>query len=175
MIIDLSSLLMFQEPDDTTQLSVQQRAIKSNDKQRTQEYINQCYHHLMHNNANTFLEKLEQKTATIKEVETYDNILTQACLSAEKRCRKRRPEFYSNKLNSLRIRTSIALGYFNQMRKFNNSNTDGFQARLKRAGTSIDFKDTPIDAYQVYKSLRTELQETSQRLFSCELSQQPYF
>ena len=163
MILDLSSLLLFQDPDDSTQLSFHQRAIKSNDKQRTQAYINQCYQHLMHNNAKKFLEKIEQKTATIKEVETYDTIITQACLSAEKSCRRRRPEFYSNKLNSLRIRTSIALGYFNQLRKFNNSNTEGFQARLHRAGTSIDFKDTPPEAYKIYKSLRTELSEASQQ------------
>ena len=69
----------------------------------------------MQNNAQKFLDRLDQKTATIQEVETYDKILTQASLSAEQSCRKRRPEFYSNKLNSLRIRTSIARGYFNQL------------------------------------------------------------
>ena len=163
MIIDFHSTNMFQEPDDITQLSVQQRAIRSNDKKRSQEYVNLCYRHLMHNNAQKFLEKINQKTATPQEVETYDNILTQACLSAERHCRRRRPEFYSNKINSLRIRTAIAHGYFNQLRKFNNPTTDGFQARLDRAATAIDFKDTPPEAYQVYKALRTELQEVSKQ------------
>jgi hypothetical protein len=163
MIIDFSSINIFQEPDDTTQLSVHQRAIRSNDKKRTQEYVNLCYQHLTQNNAQKFLNRMDQQTATSKEVETYDKILTQACLSAEKHCRRRRPEFYSNKINSLRIRTSIARGYFNQLRKFNNSNTDGFQARLDRASTSIEFKDTPTAAYQVYKSLRTELQDASKQ------------
>ena len=163
MVLDLSSIIMFQEPDDTTQLSVQQRAIRSNDKKRTQAYIHQCYQHLMQNNAQKFLDRLDHKTATIQEVETYDKILTQASLSAERSCRKRRPEFYSNKLNSLRIRTSIARGYFNQLRKFNNTNTYGFQQRLDRASTSIEFKDTPHEAYQIYKSLRTELQDASKQ------------
>ena len=161
MVIDLNSLIIFQEPDDTTQLSVQQRAIRSNDKKQTQAYINQCYQHLMQNNAQKFLKRIEQHTATAQEVETYDTILTQASLSAEDKCRKRRPEFYSNQLNSLRIRTSIARGHFNQLRKFNSSNVEGFQARLTRANTSIDFKATPPEAYQIYKSLRNELQEVS--------------
>ena len=164
MVLDLSSTIISHDTDDTTQLSIQQRAIRSNDKKRTQSYINHCYQHLMNNNAQKFLERLEQKTATISEVETYDGILTQACLSAEKTCKRRRPEFYSNKINSLRIRTSIALGHFNQLRKFKTtSNTDGFQARLSRANTSIEFKETPNEAYQIYKTLRTELQEASKR------------
>jgi hypothetical protein len=163
MIIDLSSTAIFQEPDDSAQLSVHQRAIRSNDKKRMQEYVNLCYNNLMQQNAQKFLARLDQQTATTQEVETYDRILTHACLSAENRCRKRRPEFYSNKINSLRIRTSIARGYFNQLRKFNNPNTDGFQARLDRASTSIEFKNTPTEAYQIYKSLRTELQDASKQ------------
>ena len=98
-----------------------------------------------------------------KKLKTYDKILTQASLSAERSCRKRRPEFYSNKLNSLRIRTSIARGHFNQLRKFNSSDTEGFQARLNRANTSIEFKDNPPEAYQIYKSLRTELQDIAKQ------------
>jgi len=107
----------------------------------------------MQNNAQKFLERIDQQTATSQEVETYDRILTQASLSAERHCRRRRPEFYSNKLNSLRIRTSIARGYFNQLKKFNNPNTEGFQERLDRASSSIEFKDTLPEAYQIYKSL----------------------
>jgi hypothetical protein len=116
MILDLSFLMMFREPDNSSQLSIHQRAIKSHDKQRIQKYINQCYQLLMNNNANKFLERIEQKIATTEEVETYDTILTQACLSAEKCCKRRRPKFYSKKINSLQIRTSIALGYYNQLR-----------------------------------------------------------
>ena len=69
MVLDLSSIIMFQEPDDTTQLSVQQRSIRSNNKKRTQAYIHQCYQHLTQNNAQKFLDRLDHKTATIQEVE----------------------------------------------------------------------------------------------------------
>jgi hypothetical protein len=49
----------------------------------------------MKNNAQKFLKQLNQQTATTQEVKTYDKILTQACLSAERSCQRHRPEFYS--------------------------------------------------------------------------------
>ncbi len=163
IVLEISSTTLFQEPDDISNFSVQQRAIRSNDIKRTHQYINQCYKHLIENNATKFLSQTETFTATTKEIETFDNLITQASLSAEKSCRRRRPEFYSNKINSLRIRTSIAHGYFNQLKKYNQCNTNGFQARLQRAGTTIGFKKDPQEAYQVYKNLRHELQEVSKQ------------
>ena len=117
IVLEISSTTLFQEPDDVSNFSVPQRAIRSNDIKRSHQYINQCYKHLIENNADKFLIRIKNFTATMKEVETFDNLITQASLSAEKTCRRQRPEFYSNKLNSLRIRTSIAHGYLNQLKK----------------------------------------------------------
>ena len=161
IIINISSIALFNESDDTSNFSIQQRAIRSNDKQRTLLYINRCYNHLMENNAIRFLSRLKDFTATPAEVETYDKIITQATESAEKSCKRRRPEFYSTKINSLRIRTTIAHGHYRQLHKYNKSDTTGFQSRLQRAETTIEFKDTPQEAYQVYKELRNQLREAS--------------
>ena len=162
MVIDFSSTNMFQEPDDTTQLSVHQRAIRSNDKKQTQAYVNLCYQHLMQNYAQKFIKRLDQQTATPQEVETYDKILTQACLSAESRCRRRRPEFYSNKINSLRIRTSIARGHFNQLKVQQLQHRwipskIGSRQHLNRVQrqSSRSISDLQITSNQITRSLKT--------------------
>ena len=159
VVIELSSNTLFNEPDDLSHLSTQQRSIRSNDKIRAQTYINQCYKHLMENNAEILVSRIENHQATTDDVKTYDKLITQGSKSAKKSCRKQRPEFYSNKINSLRIRTSIALGHLNQLRKYNQYNIHGFQSRLKRADTMIEFKDDPQEAYQVFKTLRLAINE----------------
>jgi hypothetical protein len=116
---------------------------------------------MIENNAIDLLRRIETLTATTDDVESYNKIIPQASESGEKACRRRRPEFYSNQINSLRIRFSVALGHYNQLRKHNQYNVDGFQSRLQRASTTIEFKHNPKEAYQVYKNLRRELQEAT--------------
>jgi hypothetical protein len=110
----------------------------------------------MENNGDDFLSRIEAFTATTTKVKKYDKLITQASESAE-----RRPEFYSNKINSLRICTSIAHGQFHQLRKYQQFNIQAFQSRLQRASATIEFKDNPKEVYQGYKDLRGELQEAT--------------
>jgi hypothetical protein len=115
----------------------------------------------MENNAPDFLSCIKAFMANTADVEKYDKLITQASKSAEKACRQQGPEFYSNKIQSLRIRTPIAHCHFNQLRKYNEYNIQGLETRLQQASTTIEFKDNPADAYKVYKDLKSELQEAS--------------
>ena len=167
MMIDIDYSQIFNDPyeNSSPSLAVNQRSIRSNDKQRAKIFIDQFYKHLVANGASTLINTISQETATPNDAERLDKLIGQAGDSAEKHCRRRRPEFYSNTLNALRIRTSIAHGHLNNLRHHGQSNTKSLQQRLERAGTHLDLADTVQAAHQTYTALKKELATTSQQSF----------
>ena len=163
--IDYSQIFNDSYEHSAPSLSVHQRSIRSNDKPRAKIFIDQFYKHLTSNNASTLIDTISQETATPNDVERFDKLIGQAGDSAEKHCRRRRPEFYSNALNSLRIRTSIAHGHLNNLRHHGQSNTHSLNQRLARADTHLDLADTIQAAHQTYTTLKKELSSASKQSF----------
>ena len=120
-------------------------------------FIHKFYHHLQANNCGTQLTKLNEEKATANEVEKLDTLIGQAGDTAEKHCRRRRPEFYSQDLNAHRIKTSIALGHLNNIRLNRETNTASFDARLQRAGIEMILPPTRKEAYDLYTTLKQNL------------------
>jgi len=160
IFLDICSTGLFQESNESMHtLSSAQRAIRSNDKQRTPLYIDKFYQHLESNNCSVQIANLLNTGATQLDAEKLDSLIGQAGDSAEKSCKKRRPEFYSHALNSHRIKTSIALGHLNNIRYHKNQDTSGFQARLSRAGIDMMLPPDQKSAFDLYVSLKKSLAE----------------
>ena len=113
----------------------------------------------MSNNCISQMNRLENEQTEHHLVEQLDNLLGQAGDTAEKLCRRRRPEYYSHALNVQRIKTSISLGHLNNIRYNRSHDTTGFQARLNRAGINMDLPQDQKQAFDLYTSLKKELTE----------------
>jgi len=171
ILLDICSTGLFHESNESMHsLSSAQRAIRSNDKQRTPLFIDKFYQHLESNNCETQLAHLTTPEATHLDAEKLDQLIGQAGDSAEKSCKKRRPEFYSHALNSHRIKTSIALGHLNNIRNHKSLDTTGFQARLSRAGIEMELPYDQKAAFDLYVSLKKSLIEDAKN--SADLREQ---
>ena len=164
IFVDFCSKKLFQDTRESsmTLSPPNTRAIRSNDKQRVQLYIEKFYKHLVSNNCAATLEQLNTNGNNDSiQIEKIDRLIGQAGDTAEKTCKRRRPEFYSHALNSQRIKTSIALGHLNNIRFNKNQDTSSFYARLDRAGIHMDLPSDQKEAYDLYTSLKTSLIEKS--------------
>ena len=161
IFMDVCSKQLFQDSQVNPKSLVNNntRGIKSNDRKRAAMFIQKFYHHLTSNNCTGQLDNLKSDRATDRDVERLDILLGQAGDTAEKHCRRRRPEFYSQELNSHRIKTSIALGHLNNIRLDKEHNTASFEARLQRAGIEMYLPPTRKEAYDLYTSLKQSLTE----------------
>ena len=158
IFLDIQSQQLFNDKQDNSKtLASVARAIKSNDKKRAAMFIHKFYHHLQSNNCYAQLTKVGEEHATPHDVEQLDKLIGQAGETSEKHCRRRRPEFYSQDLNSHRIKTSIALGQLNNIRLNKEPNTSSFEARLQRAGIEMTLPPTRKEAYDLYTSLKQTL------------------
>ena len=158
IFVDFCSKQLFQDSrENQLSLSSATRAIRSNDKKRTSIYIERFYQHPTSNNCSGQLEHLLTEQAQSIDAEKLDKLIGQAGDTAEKHCRKRRPEFYSQDLNKQRIKTSIALGHLNNIRLNNDHNKTGFEARLARAGIDMTLPNDRKQAYDLYISLKQDL------------------
>ena len=154
MFVDFNSKQLFQDSREISDTAT--RVIRSNDKQRVFLFVDKFHKHLISNNCEAQLENLID-TSDNSAVEKLDLLLGQAGDSAEKQCKRRRPEFYSHALNSHRIKTSIALGNLNNIRFNKNLDKSGFEARLTRAGIDMFLPTDQKQAFDLYTSLKQSL------------------
>jgi hypothetical protein len=156
IFVDMDTERLFNDDGDNTFQLSNSRAIRSNDKQRAAVFISKFYQHLISNNCSSQVDHLQTVTATGQDAEQLD-IIGQAGDTAEKTCKRQRPEFYSQDLNSHRIKTSIALGHLNCIRFHKNQDTTGFEARLDRAGIDMILPSDHKQAFDLYTSLKQSL------------------
>ena len=159
IFIDLCSNQLFHDTSRNQNTLSNTRAIRSNDKQRSAIYVNKLYHHLQSNNCTTQTDRINADEATDSEVEKLDNLIGQAGDTAEKQCKRRRPEFYSQALNAQRIKTSIALGHLNNIRFNKDQDTTSFKARLDRAGINMELPPGHKESFDLYTSLKQQLKD----------------
>jgi hypothetical protein len=144
IFLDLDYTRLFQEDQPTTILDYASRGIRSNDIQRCQIFVSQFYNHLQANNAEDQLRAIVNNTATVEDVETFNKLIRQAGDSAEKHCKRRRPEFYSVTIHQLRIKMSIAKYHYNNLKHQHerpSHNQASLQHRLDRAQISMTLHD----------------------------------
>ena len=92
------------------------RHVRSNDKQSVTTYIDTMFAHLQEHNVFNRAAKLMEAESPSRLVESIDVIIGQAGDLGEKRCRRRRPEWYSIQLVKQRLTVSYLRHYVNGLK-----------------------------------------------------------
>jgi hypothetical protein len=138
VVIDLNTEGLFSnhrcQQDQTLHSS---RILRSNDTKQVINFIDKFHDHLRQNNAFS----RAKRATTAEEIESLDKLITQASTSAEKQCKRRRPEFFSVTLTKLRLKKSLALAHLQALRQGINIRESGLRQRMQRY--RIDINLTP--------------------------------
>ena len=161
IFLDINYKNLFDDDQPNTILDYSSRGIRSNDIKRCQLFITQFYNHMQSNNAEHQLQAILSNNATIDDVEKFDTLIGQAGDSAEKHCRKRRPEFYSVKIHQLRIQMSIAKCHYNNVKFLRPDNRDSLQHRLDRANITLTLHDDIDQARHTVQEISQQLREAA--------------
>ena len=154
--------------DDTQSQPIQPisaRHIRSNDHQRCRMFIDQFYSHLISNNAEAQLRNIIDNTADHNDVEIYDKLLGQAGDSAEKHCKRRRPEFYSVTIHQLRIKKTIVRCHLANLKHGRTDRTPTLQQRFDRANIDLPLPDSVEDTKTLLRSITHDLSIAAQQSY----------
>ena len=144
------------------------RGVRTSDKVSCKTYIEKMYTHLAQNNAFELRRQLDDNSGSPDLAETLDRLVGQGGDSADKACRRRRPEFYSQHLVKQRAIVGAYRSYVRGLSQGINRRQI-IAARLARKGIQISFPLTSAAAATQYKEALTTLQtarkehETSRR------------
>ena len=145
-LIDLDLHKFYHEDTPTQPIQpISSRHIRSNDHQRCRLFIDKFYSHLITNNSETQINAILQDTATTTALEHFDKLLGQAGDSAEKHCKRRRPEFYSVALHQLRIKKTIMRCHLANLKHGRQEQTATLQQRLARTNTDLTLPNNVED------------------------------
>ena len=114
------------------------------------------YAHLKEHNAFRRADQLTDNDSTFNLVESLDDIIGQASDLGEKRCRKRRPEWYSIQLVQLRLTVSYLRHYLNGL-KCGLNRSEVILSRLQTVDSPIKVLPLSISATQAM--LRTHVEK----------------
>jgi hypothetical protein len=114
---------------------------------------------------------LKDRTLTPTQVETLDELLGEAFTAAPNRCKRRRNSLYTTKLAPLRTLRSITRGNFNALKR-EHSHTPIFQIRLNRHGIPYSLAETTKEAWDQFKQVTQELQDTSKQQRAIRIREQ---
>jgi hypothetical protein len=157
ILIDADFNRLFNDDSPLSRLDPSSRHIRSNDSNRCKIFIDQFYNHLMSNNAERQLQTIQDDTATTFDVEQFDALIGQAGDSAEKHCKRRRPEFYSVTLNQLRIKKSIVHCHYRNLKQQRTSQLSILQERLQRANIQLVLPPDEASTKDLLNSIKQEL------------------
>ena len=120
--------------------SANARIVKSKDKKAVTQFIDRWYNEILDHDGLSLYQRIRDGSATPSVVERLDAIIGLGSDTAEKSCKRRRPEFYSSKLVQQRIRVSILRGHLNAL-KLGIDRSPQLRHKMQRAG--LDFQLPP--------------------------------
>ena len=157
IIMDLDTKKLFKDTIDLMP-PITFRGVRANDKQSTTIFIETMHNELQQHGAFAQQQNLDNNTANPSTVETLDTIIGTVGDYAEKKCKRRRPEFYSRKIVQLRMKASILRGHLASLRTGQNR-TIAIQARMERSGVTVDLPPTIPQTKQSLQNTETALRE----------------
>ena len=132
------------------------RGVQSTDKKSTTKYIEILYDKLKSHGIFKMQKAIDDNTALVSDIEYVDNIIGISGNEADKKCGKRRPEFYSQTIVKQRIKVSILRGHLSAL-KTGRQRQGALESRMKRAGITIELPPT-------IKQTKLQLQEAESLL-----------
>jgi len=174
MIIDMNTLSLFGCITHSPSTRPNTRILKTNDKKMVKQFLIQAHLHLTSNNAFALAQKVIALQATNEEVEQLDRLIGDAGDSAEKRCKKRRPEFYSQTLTQLRFKKAITGANVQMLRNGLNQKRDGLLLRIERSGLDFTISENPQDAYAEHKAYCHDLRDAIRESLDIRIREQEY-
>ena len=165
ILLDIDFHQIFNDDTPVINLDPSTRQIRSNDLPRCRIFIDQFCQHLLANNAEEQLRSITQDLATPEDLERLDKLLGQAGDSAEKKCKRRRPEYYSVTLHQLRIKKSIVRCHYNNVKQQRTGQSQILQQRLQRANINLFLPQGEIETKELLTSITQELNSVTEQSF----------
>ena len=138
-----------------------QRGIRSNDKQSVEIFINTMHQEVTRGQGFALQGQLQDNTATTQLVEQIDTLLGRSGDIAESKCKRRRPEFYSQTIVRHRVKVSVLRGHLNSL-KTGSNRSEQLRRKMQRVGLDIYLPNTLRLTRLALKNAISELQEISQ-------------
>jgi hypothetical protein len=159
IFLEFDTKVLFGHRSMTVQTAVN-RTVKSNDKATVTKFITTWYHEIARHNGFSLQSQLDNDCDESQHVvETLDEIIGTSGHHAEQACRKRRPEFYSQKLVQQRLRVSILRGHLHSMR-LGVDRSAQLQRRMGRGGIDFPLPTTLRATIQALREASVSLQQT---------------
>jgi len=165
ILLDIDFHKIFNDDSPISRLDPSSRHIRSNDKAKCRIFIDQFHSHLTSNNAERLLHAIQNNTATNDDLERFDNLIGQAGDSAEKLCKRRRPEYYSVTLNQLRIKKSTVQCHLRNIRHQRTTQHTILQERLIRANIDLPLPNDESSAKDLLASITQELKSANENSY----------
>lgn len=156
LVIDFNATALFGTTNETL-APPQMRGIKSNDKQKVENFIRTWHDHLKANDVFDRITKLQDPQTTHLEVEALDSLIGQGGDSAERQCQRRRMPLFSTRLAQLRALASITRGNYLSL-KHGRHQTATFQERIDRHSLDLTLASDALSAHKQYQTVKQDLQ-----------------
>jgi hypothetical protein len=138
-----------------------QRGVRSTDKQSVKIFIDTMYQEVQRRKGFRLQYQLKDETATRQIVEQIDAILGISGDIAESKCKRRRPEFYSQTIVRHRVKVSVLRGHLNSL-KTGTDRSEQLRRKMKRVGLDFPLPNTLRLTRLAIRTATAELQELSQ-------------
>lgn len=141
------------------------RGVKTKDASSIKMYVNALYNALQRTDVFRLHDQLANDSAASQMVEYIDEIIGKAEDEAEKRCKRRRPEFYSRTIVQQRLALSILRNHL-QALKSNRDRQPQLIQKMQRTGVTVDLPPTQHLTRIAIQEARSRLIETSKSSFT---------
>ena len=141
--------------------SSRNRIVKSTDKPTATRFVSQWYEEIYTRQGFSLKRSLDANEATPDVVEQVDEIIGISGQVAEKSCRRRRPEFYSQVLVQNRLQVSILRGHLQSLRLGVDRSTQLIR-RMQRGGVEFPLPPTIRLTQLALREANTKLQQSCQ-------------
>lgn len=141
------------------------RGVKSKDKASVRTFISHTFAEIQKKNGFQLQSHLDDDSATPELAELIDTIIGTSEHCAEKKCRRRRPEFYSRTIAKQRLEVSLLTSHLNALKK-NRDRYPQLRQKMIRTGVEFELPATHQLARTALQEARLRLQETTQQQFN---------
>lgn len=118
--------------------TMKNRTVRSKDKASVEKFVNAWFDLLTEHPILEIQQSLDTDAASPAMVERLDELIGQCGQQAERKCRRRRPEFYSRPIVQQRIKVSLLRGHLRALRA-GKDRTNQLTSKMNRYGLAISF------------------------------------
>lgn len=163
LLVDITTSVFFGTRPNPIPSAVH-RALTTKDTKAVTTYVNHLYDLLVCGEAFIKQAKLDDDTASPETVEQLDRFLGVCEDQAEKKCHRRRPEYFSRQIVQQRFEVAILKCHLSALQR-NQDRTTTLYAKMSRVNIQVPLPATQSLTRAALKSAQTRLQETSRASF----------